>query len=113
MGRATMAARGAGHLLLLCLSFGLIAADSHGEAPPTAAGHPGEVSLLHQVGHSGHGLAQGLLQVFVGIALTGFYAVVLGVLGLLWFFGVNTVPFLQPALGLAGVKALAFFTWII
>merc|ERR1712129_685372 len=101
MGRATMAARGACHLLLLCLSFGL-----------TAAGHPGEVSLLHQVGHlghvlanqvghSGHGLAQGLLQVFVGIALAGFYAVVLGVLGLLWFFGVNTVPFLQPALGLA------------
>ena len=123
-----MAARGASHLLLLSLSLGLIAADSDGAAPPMAVGHAGEVQLLHQVhqvgpvghglarqvGHSGHsGLAQALFQLFLGFALTAFYAVVFGVLGVLWLvFGVDTAPLLQPALLLAGVKALAFLAWV-
>jgi len=39
-------------------------------------------------------------------ALAALYTIVLGILGLLWMVGVNTVPFMQGVLALAGVKAL-------
>jgi len=40
-------------------------------------------------------------------ALAALYTIVLGILGLLWMVGVNTVPFMQGVLALAGVKALS------
>lgn len=51
-----------------------------------------------------------LVKMFVTAALAALaalYTIVLGILGLLWMVGVNTVPFMQGVLALAGVKALS------